>query len=120
MKFLPGGQLIFSSYYDDQLSPPRWRSALVSSESGQVVRVFDFPPRTGGWRMLDERTLIYGERQGDVDNIWTRPLEGGAPKQLTKFTSEYIYNFAPSRDGKQFAVVRGTNSADIILIKDFK
>jgi serine/threonine protein kinase len=32
---------------------------------------------------------------------------------------EFIFGFAPSRDGKQLAIVRGTNSADIVLIKDF-
>jgi serine/threonine protein kinase/Tol biopolymer transport system component len=118
--FLPDGKLIFGGYYDEQVSPPRWRSALVSSENGQIVKVFDFPPKTNDWKMLDERTLLYSKEDNDVENIWTQPLEGGAPKQLTKFTSEQIYNFAPSRAGKQFTVVRGTSSADIILIKDFR
>ncbi|MBA2733354.1 MAG: protein kinase [Acidobacteria bacterium] len=118
--FLSDGKLIFGGYYDEQVSPPRWRSALMSFESGQVVKVFDFPPKTNGWKMLDERTLLYSKADNEVHNIWTQPLEGGAPKQLTKFTSERIYNFAPSRDGKQFALVRGTSSADIILIKDFR
>jgi eukaryotic-like serine/threonine-protein kinase len=118
--FLPEGKLIFGNYFDGQVSPARQRSALMSFDNGQIVKVFDFPPKTAGWTMTDERTLIYGERKNDVDNVWTRPLEGGAPTQLTKFNSEQIFNFAPSRDGKQFAVVRGTSSADIILIKDFR
>ena len=118
--FMPDGKLIFGEYYDEQVSPPKWRSALMSFESGQIVKVFDFPPKTSGWKMADERTDLYNKADNEVHNIWTQPLEGGAPKQLTKFTSERIYNFAPSRDGKQFAVVRGTNSADIILIKDFR
>jgi serine/threonine protein kinase/Tol biopolymer transport system component len=119
--FLPGGKLIFGQYYDEQFSPPRWRSALVSFEGGQLAKVFDFPQKTGAWDMLDEQTLVYAESQGEVDNLWTRPLEGGAPpRQLTRFTSERIFRQKPSRDGKQFAVARGTTSADIILIKDFR
>ena len=118
-KFPPGGKLIFGNYYDEQTSPPRWRSALISPEDGKLVKAFDFPPRTGAWDMLDERTLVYAESQGDVDNLWTRPLEGGAPRQLTRFTSERIFRQAPARDGKHFAIARGTTSADIILIKDF-
>jgi hypothetical protein len=39
---------------------------------------------------------------------------------VTKFTSQRIFNFAVSRDGKQFAIARGTLSADIVLIKDFR
>jgi Tol biopolymer transport system component len=118
--FLPDGKLIFGNYFDEQVSPPRQRSALLSFDTGQVVKVFDFPPNTAQWRMSDERTLLYVEMKDEGQNIWTRPLEGGAPRQLTKFTSERIFNLAPSQDGKQFAVVRGTSSADIILIKDFQ
>ena len=112
--------MIYGNYYDEQTSPPRWRSALISPESGQLVKAFDFPPKASAWEMLDERTLVYAESQGDVDNLWTRPLEGGAPRQLTRFTSERIFRQEPSRDGKQFAIARGTASADIILIKDFR
>ena len=119
-RFPSAGKLIYGNYYDEQVSPPRWRTALVSPENGQLVKVFDFPPKTGVWDMLDERTLIYAEESGDVANLWTRPLEGGPPRQLTRFTSERIFNHVPSRDGKQFAIARGTTSADIILIKDFR
>jgi Tol biopolymer transport system component len=69
--------------------------------------------------MLDERTLIYVENQNDVANLWKRPLEGGTPRQRTRFTSEFIFMYVVSRDGK-FAISRGTASADVILIKDFR
>jgi serine/threonine protein kinase/Tol biopolymer transport system component len=118
--FMPDGKLLFGDYFDEQISPPRWRAALVSFENGQLVKVFDFPLRARNWKMMDERTLLYIEERDSVDNIWTRPLEGGTPQQLTKFTSEQIFSHAPSRDGKQFAVARGTLEADIILIKDFR
>lgn len=44
---------------------------------------------------------------------------GGTPKQLTRFDSERNFFFAVSRDGKQFAIARGSSFSDIILIKDF-
>ena len=106
-------------YYDEQAKPPRWRAALVSFESGELVKVFDVPPKTRQWMMTDERTLIYSEDNDSVSNLWTIPVDGGTPKQLTKFTSELIFNFRPSQDGKRFALVRGTNSTEIILIKGF-
>jgi hypothetical protein len=34
-------------------------------------------------------------------------------------SEELIVDFKPSRDGKRFAVVRGTDSTEIILIKGF-
>ncbi|HKO97460.1 MAG TPA: protein kinase [Pyrinomonadaceae bacterium] len=118
--FLPDGKTIFGSYFDEQVSPPKWRLALVPFDGGPPLKVFDFPPKGKWWQMSDERTLFYVERNNDVDNIWSRGIDGGTPKQLTKFTSEYIFDFARSRDGKQFAMARGTSTADVILIKDFR
>ncbi|HLL74586.1 MAG TPA: protein kinase [Pyrinomonadaceae bacterium] len=119
-RFLPGGELIFGSYYDEQVKPPRWRAAMFSPQSAQLVKVFDTPPRTAAWDMSDERTLVNAEVGSDGDNLWARPVEGGAPRQLTRFTGERIFRFVPSRDGRRFAVARGVTSADIILIKDFR
>jgi len=41
-------------------------------------------------------------------------------KQVTKFDSDRIFGYAWSRDAKQFAVIRGNGSAEIILMKDFR
>ena len=117
--FLPDGKSMFGSYFDDQASPARPRSAIFSVESGAIVKIFDLPKNASGWWMPDERTVIYKEAQNGVDNLWTVSVDGGAPKQLTRFTSEYIYKFKVSRDGKRIAVARGIGSADIILIKGF-
>jgi serine/threonine protein kinase/Tol biopolymer transport system component len=113
-----GNNLIAGSHFDDEAA--RWRAALLSLETGQLVKVFDFPPTAYALDMLDERTMIYAETKGDVGNVWTRPLENGAPRQITRFESERIFSVAWSRDAKQFAVTRGTPSADIILMKDFR
>jgi hypothetical protein len=115
-----GNNLIGGSHFDDQASPARWRAAMLSLESGQFTKVFDFPPNADARDMLDERTMIYTETKGDVGNLWTLSLENGTPRQITKFDSERILSFAWSRDAKQFAITRGTPSADIILMKDFR
>jgi serine/threonine protein kinase/sugar lactone lactonase YvrE len=113
-----GNDLICGSHFDDQAG--RWPAAILSLESGQFTKLWDFPATATSLNMLDERTMIYAETKGDVGNVWTRPLENGAPKQITRFDSERIINVAWSRDAKQFAVTRGTPSADIILMKDFR
>jgi eukaryotic-like serine/threonine-protein kinase len=118
--FVPNGKSMFGGYFDEQVSPPRWRPALVSFDNGQLVKVFDLPPNVANWGMSDERTLVYAYDTDDVGNLWTVPIDGGTPKQLTKFSSENIFGFKPSRDGKRFALVRGTSSSDIVLIKDFR
>jgi len=115
-----GNNLISGTHFDDQANPARWRAAMLSLESGQFTKVFDFPPNADVRDILDERTIIYTETKGDIGNLWMRPLENGAPRQITRFDSERIFGLAWSRDAKQFAVTRGTSSADIILMKDFR
>lgn len=120
LSLLPEGKLITGRYFDDQVTPARERFGLMSVSDAKVVTIFDFPASSVQRQMLDERTMVYSEKKGDVDNLWSRPIAGGAPTQLTKFNSQDIFNFAVSRDRKKFAIVRGTSSADIILIKNFR
>lgn len=55
-----------------------------------------------------------------VSNLWAQPVDGGPARQLTTFTSEHIFWFDYSRDGKQLALSRGTATSDVILIGDFR
>ena len=48
------------------------------------------------------------------------PIDGGAPKQLTNFTSDQIAYFDLSRDGKPTLFSRGTTTKDVVLIRGFK
>jgi len=51
-----------------------------------------------------------------VANLWRQPLPSGTPAQLTEFTSNTIYNFAWSADGRQLALSRGTTTTDVVLL----
>jgi Tol biopolymer transport system component len=51
-------------------------------------------------------------------NLWVQALEGGEPRQLTRFTDiRPIASFAWSRDGKRLAVTRSTVTNDIVHFK---
>lgn len=91
----------------------------MSTETAEIVKIFDLPKNAAGWWMPDDRTVTYKESRNSVDNLWSVSIDGGTPKQLTKFTSEVIYNFWFSGDRKRIAVARGIGQADIILIKGF-
>jgi hypothetical protein len=58
--------------------------------------------------------------QHNVTNIWSQPLEGGPPKQVTDFQESLITGFAWSRDGKQLVCTRGVLMRDAVLIADAK
>jgi hypothetical protein len=55
-----------------------------------------------------------------VSNIWSQPVEGGKPKQITDFNDMLITGFAWTREGKQLACTRGALLRDAILVTDLK
>ena len=68
--------------------------------------------------MPDGHSIAYLDNASGIVNVWSKPLDGGAPKQLTNFKSEFVTSFAISRDGK-IAAYRVSATRDIVLIKDF-
>ena len=119
--FSPDGKFLSCWYYDESASPPRYRQAIISFADGQLVKMIDLPTTAGrvAWS-ADGKDFFYTALRGDIANVWSVPVAGGSPKQLTKFTSEMIDNFDVTRDGKHFIVSRFTGTNDIILIKNFR
>jgi hypothetical protein len=85
----------------------------IRSESG--VTKSPRPPPVCCAARLELHRHDYG-----VSNIWSLPLDGGKPVQLTDFKADQIFWFDFSRDGKQLAVSRGVQTSDVILIPDFR
>jgi Tol biopolymer transport system component len=97
--------------------------AILPFAGSEPVKTFDkiplIYPQIVRW-MADSRALTYLEAQGGVTNIWSQPIDGGAPKRLTNFKEDLIFRFAWSRDGNTLACERGTEINDIVLVSDFK
>jgi len=68
----------------------------------------------------DSRELTYIATRQGVSNIWSKPIDGGPAHQLTNFTSDRIFRFAWSRDGKFLACERGMDINDAVLISAVK
>jgi Tol biopolymer transport system component len=62
----------------------------------------------------------YALTKNGVSNIWQQKLSGGSPKHIRNFESGLISDFEWSRDGKQLALTRGSESSDVILISNFR
>jgi Tol biopolymer transport system component len=115
----PDGKLIACRYEADINLPVRY--AIISFEDGKPVKTFDLPGGTENYHWSkDSRSLSYRDTRGGVSNIWSFPLDGTAPKQLTNFKTEQIYNFDWSADGKQLVLARGTTTSDVVLISNFR
>lgn len=95
--------------------------AILPSEGGEPIKTLPFTgPITNLRWTVDGRALVYGKTKNGVTNLWAQPIDGSAPKQLTNFASERIFSFDFSRDGKQVALSRGTQTSDVVLISNFK
>ncbi|MGC2368079.1 MAG: hypothetical protein WA474_03375, partial [Candidatus Sulfotelmatobacter sp.] len=94
---------------------------LVDTESGKA-KFLDFDRlRFGLVRFSrDGKAIVYPTRENGVDNLWLQPLDGSKGRQITNFSSEHIYDFHWSFDGKQLALVRGHTDSDVVLIRDAK
>jgi eukaryotic-like serine/threonine-protein kinase len=96
---------------------------FVSLENNQQVTAIDLPgssrPRRMQWA-ADGQAITYIDDRNGIQNIWSQPLDGGPPKQVTDFKSDPLWAFAWSLDGKQLACVRGTLPSDVVLISSTK
>ncbi|PYS58380.1 MAG: hypothetical protein DMF74_23995, partial [Acidobacteria bacterium] len=112
----PDGKEIVCSYLEDQSSPVKL--AILPFQGGPPIKTFPLAGQLGtnlAWTR-DGSAVVYVLTSGGVSNLWAQPMNGTPPKQLTDFTSERIFWFAFSRDGKQLALSRGTQTSDVILI----
>jgi eukaryotic-like serine/threonine-protein kinase len=100
--------------------------AIIPFSGGPATKQFSAPEGTylGGvgvhihWTPASTAIGYLNTVKG-VSNIWVQPLEGGAPKQVTHFTSGRIFNFAWSPQG-DLALARGSESSDVVLIRNFQ
>jgi serine/threonine protein kinase len=125
----PDGSLVGYLYKDEQSLRPQ--IGIIKFDDGTVVKTIDLPLTAfpgsydnlfyRGWHWSpDGRAVAYINTLGGVSNLWSQPLEGGAPKQITNFTSDRILTFAYSPDGRQLALARGSHTSDAVLISEAK
>ena len=97
--------------------------AIVPVGGGLPIQMIDAPDvlrsRVFRWSP-DGRAIIYVARTNGIDDLWIQPLDGGPPKQITRFESDRIYRFDLSYKGEGFALARGSESSDVVVISDFQ
>jgi serine/threonine protein kinase len=124
----PDGKLLACGYNDTQDATAlnlSLKLGIFSAEGGPPIQTIPMPKGTMGhaetgqfrWSR-DGKSLFYIQREAGASNLWNKALSGGPPKQLTRFSSDQIFDFDITADGKQFVCSRGTVVTDVILIKD--
>jgi Tol biopolymer transport system component len=94
---------------------------VIEFDGGVLLKQFDWPASAGEPRWAPRGDAIdYVLTRKGVSDVWEQNLAGGTPKQITKFESGQIFDFEWSRDGKQLALTRGTESNDVVSISNFR
>ena len=97
------------------------RLIIIAFDGGTLLHQFDWPASAGDPRWAPGGEAIdYVLTRNGVSNIWQQKLTGGPPKQITNFESGLIFDFDWSRDARQLALTRGSESSDVILITNFR
>ncbi len=120
--FSPDGQWLACNAFDDQATPKDWRYSVIPASGGRPDKQFDFPGfqyQHFQWTP-DSRHLSFIGAPPDPSNIWLQPITGGEPHPITNFKSDYIYHHSWAPDGRSLALVRGRETADVVLMKDMK
>ena len=117
----PDGKTI-AYFYRDEQAKDQPKLSLIPFEGGAPLKTVDLRPSVQpiafAW-MPDGRSIAYLDNASGILNVWSQPLDGGAPNQLTNFKSEFVTSFAVAADGK-IAAYRVSATRDIVLIKDFR
>ncbi len=95
------------------------QAEVIPFEGGAPIATFhETDTALYGWTPAGD--LCYVKTENGVDNLWTRPLEGGAAVQWTRFDADSIQAYAWSHDGKRLVVARGDVDSDIVLLRNFR
>jgi Tol biopolymer transport system component len=126
----PDGSSIAAGYHPDVTKPSKL--AILGVEGGEIRRVYDVTPETvlggegGGsiaWTKDGRAVLLIVSKEGG-STLWAQPLgAAGAPRpsarEIMNLSSEQVWSFALSPDGKQIVYARGLPVTDAVLISHF-
>ena len=117
----PDGKLVVCKY--DFKRNGQTQVAILPIDGGEPVKVFESPAmaRSRNVRFSpDGRSLIYVDARDQLDNLWSQPIDGGPPRQLTDFNEDRIFRFDISYPTGRFVFARGTDTSDVVMIRNFR
>jgi eukaryotic-like serine/threonine-protein kinase len=115
----PDGKQVAYFYRAPEINAPL-QIEVINFDDGSAVKTLDVSLNASYLRWSPNgRALNYVEVNDGAANIFSLPLDGGKPTQLTNWKTDQFLKYAWSSDGKQLAVTRGTFTNDLVLIEDY-
>jgi Tol biopolymer transport system component len=116
----PDGKLFLAGVENVEAGTFSAKLLVKTIGGGETVRSFDPPYGMKQPRFTpDSKAIAYLLARDRATNLWEQPLSGGKPVQLTRFTTDEMFDYAWSRDGKQLAFSRGQKKTDAIMMSNF-
>jgi len=119
----PDGTKVAVKFYDE--STDKTLTEILRIEGGESMGTLEL--EDSGYQVAlrwspEGDALDHIVDEGEAANIWSRPLDGGASRQVTHFEAgdEDINDFAWAPDGKTLAVLRQNTTWTVVLLKNFR
>ena len=114
----PDGRML--AYEDGSFA--QGRRVTITSLDGVTEKQFYIPysqpgPGDGLRWTPDNLSLVYLKTEPETSNLWSQPISGGPPKQITDFNKVRINGFDISKGGK-LLMQRYTENSEVVLIRD--
>jgi eukaryotic-like serine/threonine-protein kinase len=117
----PDGKTLAAPVHKNEAQGLAVKIALFEVGSEAPPRLLDAAHTTGAVQFTpDGRSLVYTMHEKGVDNLWEQPVDGSGGHRITNFSSEQIWSFSLSPDGKNLAVLRGHFDSDVVLLQESK
>ena len=115
----PDGTMLAFVYGGDNDIAESGNLAVLNLNGTEPPKIFDIHPVRGlsQWSR-DGKSLLF-IRKG-TPNLWSQPIDGSPPTQVTSLDLETTWNFAVSPNSDVIAVARGNAATEPILISNLQ
>ena len=110
----PDGTKLAYSSFDKQAEAVRTHILSLQQASPDII--FNISPETWMEWSNDGNSLDFNTAQDGALNIWRQPLDGSAPRPITKFNTEQVFRFVSSPNGKNLTCIRHTTTYDAVIL----
>jgi Tol biopolymer transport system component len=122
----PDGKFIVCMYLEHPITPDQRpdKIAILNIDGGPPIKTFSIQnsPTAATFAIWspDGKSIIYNEVRNNIANLWSQPIAGGPPRQISNFRDGFMFSFNISFDGKQIAISRGNYSREAVMLSNDK